>query len=208
MVRAIGFHGDVPGAKGEPLGNRQSGPVEGAQPCRYRVSMQDTDTDSVPQVPGVIEGHSWKFRAVLCVALSLVPFISLIAITAGNHGGYSRNLLIGQVTTSTCFVLLAVVAPYRLWETRRLDLTFDGITVHNFWWNWHIAWPDIADVVVTDGSNGVVTWYLPTVELEGGGVRKIHGLGSVNSKLNAQNAAEKLTTARGMFTDPGQHLEA
>ena len=157
--------------------------------------MRGMDSEQVLRVPGVMEGDSWKFRAALSVGLSLVPLISLIAITAGNHGGFSQNLLRGIVVTSACFVFLAVVAPYRLSKTRRLDLTLDGIAVHNFWWSWHIAWDDIAAVVVTQRAAGGPTWYFPTVRLQSGKVRRISGLGSANNQLNAQRAAEKLDAA-------------
>lgn len=147
------------------------------------------------QVPGIIEGDSWKLRAALCGLLSLVPLISLIAITAGNHGGFSQNLLRGIVITSVSFVLLAVAVPYRLWKTRLLGLTLDGVTVHNFWRSQDIAWDDIAEVVVTKRAGEGPTWYFPTVRLRNGRERRISGLGSANSELSAQRAAEKLVAA-------------
>ena len=116
-----------------------------------------------------MEGDSWWFRAALCGLLALVALIVLISIIAGNHGGFSRNLLQGIIVTGTCFVLLAVVAPYRLWRARRLDLDHEGIVIHNFWRSWEIPWDEISEVVVTQGGG----WYYPTVRLQSGGVRRI-----------------------------------
>jgi hypothetical protein len=156
--------------------------------------MRVIDGDRVPTVPGFMEGDSWRLRAAMCVVLSVVALIVLIAITAGNHGGFSRNLLQGIIVTSACFVLLAVVAPYRLWRTRRLDLNRDGIVIHNVWRSWEIPWSEITEVVVTRGGRGGPTWYIPTVRLQSGRVRRIHGLGSANDAYQAQKKAAMLAT--------------
>jgi len=154
--------------------------------------MWGIDGDRVPPVPGVMEGDSWWFRAALCGILALVALIVLISITAGNHGGFSRNLLQGIIVTSTCFVFLAVVAPYRLWRARRLDLKRDGIVIHNFWRSWEIPWNEITEVVVTQGGGVGPMWYIPTVRLQSGRVRRISGLGSANDAYQAQKMAAML----------------
>jgi hypothetical protein len=153
------------------------------------------DNEQIPQVPGAIEGHSWKTRAAACGLLSIGALIVLISITAGNHGGFSRNLLQGIFVTTACFLFLAVVAPFRLWRTRRLDLAHDGLAIHNFWLSREIGWNDIAEVVVSKGSGGGATWYFPTVRLQNGKMCKITGLGSANDEPSAQRVAEKLAAA-------------
>jgi hypothetical protein len=154
--------------------------------------MPGIEGDVVLPVPGVIEGDSWRIRAAMSGVLALVVLIVLISIISGNHGGFSRNLLQGIIVTSTCFVLLAVVVPYRLWRARRLDLKRDGIVIRNFWQNWEIPWSEIIEVVVTQGGGSGRTWYTPTVRLRSGTIRKIYGLGSANDAYPAQKTAAML----------------
>jgi hypothetical protein len=154
--------------------------------------VRGADGGRVPQVPGAMEGDSWKIRVLALGALSLVALIVLISITAGNHRGFSRNLLQGILITGVCFVFLAVVAPYRLWRSRRLDLRHEGIFIHNFWRSWRIPWNEITEVVVTKGDGVGATWYVPAVRLQNGKERRISSLGSANDQYRAQMAAQTL----------------
>jgi hypothetical protein len=139
-----------------------------------------------------LEGTSWRFLCVLVGALSLVPLITLIAITVGNHGGFSRNLLQGILVTSVCFLLLAVVAPLRFRAIRRVTWSAEGLVIPTFWRTWHISWDEIEDVTVTARSGQGPTWFFPTLRLRGTKPRLIATLGSANNRHGADENAKRL----------------
>jgi Bacterial PH domain len=142
---------------------------------------------------GYIEGTSWKILCALTAALSLVPLITLIAITAGNHRGFSRNLLQGILVTSVCFVLLAVVAPLRFRSMRRVKWNGGGLLIRSFGGTRHIPWDEVEDVTVTSRSGGEgPTWFLPTLRLRTGKPRMISALSSANNRSRADENAKSL----------------
>lgn len=143
---------------------------------------------------GYLEGRNWKIRAALSAALSLVPLIALIATTAGNHGSFNRNLLMGILVTAVCFVILAVVAPLRFRATRRVTWSRDGLVVPNFWHTWRVPWAVVEGVTVTVRSRQGPTWFFPTLQIRGGKNRMVAALASVSDGNRAQEAAASLTT--------------
>ena len=153
-------------------------------------------SEQAPSIPGFLEGRYWRFRAVCSLVLSIFALSALIAIVAGNHSGWSRNLFQGILATSAVFVFLAILAPLRLKTTRRVELSMDGIAFCNFWRSWHFGWHEIAAVVVKKrNDDGQHVWYYPTVVLSDDSTRGISGLACYNNEAEAQRLATQLRAA-------------
>jgi len=142
-----------------------------------------------PVVPGVLEGSQWIIGTLAALLLAIAAFAFFLVTALKSHDW--TDWLVGGILFAG---LLG--CSLRLSRTRYLQLDREGVTVHNFWRNWHIAWGDIRDVDLVFRNGDGMRFATPTIRLQNGESCKIYGLGEMSNVHKAQVNASMILAAR------------
>ena len=149
--------------------------------------------DLLTVVPGVLEGSRWFIATLAGLSLAILAFVIFLVTALKSHDW--TNWLIGGL-----LVTGLLICSLRASRTRYLQLDREGVTVHNFWRNWRIAWRDIRDVDLTFRNGEGMKFATPTIRLLNGGSRKVYGLGEMGNLHKAQVTVSRILAARDAYS--------